>query len=64
MENSIYKPVKITLEMHGVSYTVEGLDWDSDGTTLKDAFNRLLVSAGFPASIMDNEEGSWEYKPN
>ncbi len=64
MNDKTYNPAKIVLEMHGITYTVEGLDWDSDGDSLRDVFNRLLVVAGFAPSAMDYEGGHDEWVAN
>lgn len=61
MKEKTYEPVKLTLEMHGIKHTMEGLDWDSSGEDLLDAFKRLLVGAGFSPSIMGDEFGRYEY---
>ena len=58
---SITDPVTITLTMHGIKHTVEGLDWDSSADDLVDAFKRLLIGATFPPSILDDECGHYEY---
>ena len=58
---NITDPVTITLTMHGVTHTVEGLDWDSSADDLIDAFKRLLVGAAFPPSILNDEDGGYEY---
>lgn len=55
------KPVRIELEMGGVTYKVENLPWDIDGDELLDEFKRLTVAAGFSPTMLDDEEGHWEW---
>ena len=57
----ITDPVKISLTMHGVTHTVDGMPWDSDAEELIDAFKRLLIGATFSPSILDDEYGHYEY---
>jgi len=57
----VNEPVSITLKMHGHTYTAEGLDWDSDALTLKNAFECLMVCAGFSPSIIEVEGGHYEW---
>ena len=56
--------MKITLEIHGCIYTVEQCGNDYTADELKEVFSRLLVSATFPPSVIEDGEGSWEYKLN
>lgn len=58
------EPIKISLTMHGVTHTVDGLNWDSSAEDLVDAFKRLLVGATFPPTILDDEDGHYEYVHN
>ena len=46
------EPIKISLEMHGKKYTVEGLAWDSSAEDLIEMFTKLLVVAGFSPSVI------------
>lgn len=55
------KPVRIELELGGVIYRVENLPWDIDGDELLDEFKHLMVAAGFPPTMLDDEEGHWEW---
>lgn len=57
-------PAKIVLEMHGHTYSVDGLPWDADADELINAFKRLLVSATFPATILNDEYGHYEWVEN
>ena len=55
------EPVKIELQMDGVTYKIENLSWDIGGEELLEKFKQLMVAAGFPPSILDNEDGCWEW---
>ena len=57
MDKSTYSPVEITLRMHGKTYSVSGLDWDSNGNELVAAFTKLLVCAGFSPEIIQEADG-------
>lgn len=54
-------PMKIVLQSGEQTYTVEGLPWDSGAEDLIYQFKELLVAAGYPASILNNEDGRWEW---
>lgn len=54
-------PVSIMLKMHGETYTTEGLPWDSDADSLKEAFSRLLVCAAFSPDVIEEDGGRWEW---
>ena len=62
MHNKTLEPGRISLTLHGQTYTVENLDWDIDGEELLDEFKGLMVASGFSPSIMNDEWGGWEYK--
>ena len=64
MDEKVYEPVSIELKMNGVTYRIEGLDWDSDADTLKEAFATLMVCAGFSANVIDLEDGHYEFIPD
>lgn len=64
MNEKVYEPISIELRMHGVTHRVEGLDWDSDSDTLKQAFEALMVGAGFSASVLEEEDGHYEFVPD
>lgn len=55
--------MRIMLENWGTRYTVETDREDICSDELKGIFNRLLVQAGFPPSVMvlHDDEGSYEY---
>lgn len=55
-------PMKIVLQSGEETYTVEGLPWDSGAEDLIKKFKELLVAAGYPASILSDEEGQWVWK--
>lgn len=53
--------MKITLEYYDNKYTVECPD-DYTADKVKDIFSRMLVQAGYPPSVIDNQEGGcWVY---
>lgn len=54
--------MKMTLEQWGVRYTVETEQEDHGSNELKDMFNRLLVQAGFPPSVITLPEGTGSYE--
>lgn len=56
--------MKITLEIHGCTYSTQQDGHDYTADELKEVFSRLLVSATFPPSVIEDGEGSWEYKYN
>ena len=64
VDSKLYESVAISLRIHGRTYTVEGLDWDINGKELLDEFKGLMVASGFPPSIMNNENGYWEWHEN
>jgi hypothetical protein len=55
--------MKIMLENWGTRYTVETEQEDYRSDELKDMFNRLLVQAGYPPSVitLHEDDGSYEY---
>ena len=55
-------PAKISLELHGRRYSIEGLPWDIGGDELVQTFRGLLVAAGFSPAMLDDEFGYWEWK--
>ena len=58
------KPVRIELELGGVTYKAENLPWDIDGDELLSEFKRLTVAAGFSPRMLDDEDGHWEWVRN
>lgn len=56
LSTKTYEPVKIVLRMHGVTHSVDGLDWDSDAQELIHQFKCMLVSAGFSPRVAEPEE--------
>ena len=58
---NVTDPASITLCVNGQKYTAEGLDWDSTAEDLLDGFKRLLVAAGYPATVLNDENGGYEY---
>ena len=58
------KPVRIELELCGVTYRIENLPWDIDGDELLDEFKHLMVATGFPPTMLDDEDGHWEWVRN
>ena len=50
--------------MGGVTYKIENLPWDIDGDELLDEFKHLMVAAGFSPTMLDDEEGHWEWIRN
>ena len=64
MDKKVYEPVSIELKMHGLTHRVEGLSWDSPADELKEAFEYLLVAAGFSPSVIEVEDGHYEFIPD
>lgn len=57
--------MKLALEMHKVRYMIEDDVDDYNSREMKEYFTRLLVAAGFPPSVIDDEEGGeWRYVEN
>lgn len=53
--------MKITLEYYDNKYIVECPD-DYTADKVKDIFFRMLVQAGYPPSVIDDQEGGgWVY---
>jgi len=52
------EPIEITLKMHGITYKVSGLDWDSNSAQLIEAFTRLMVAGGYDPSVIQCEDGA------
>ena len=59
MDKKTTQPIEIVLVNNGETYTAENLDWDLNGEELLAAFKRLMVAAGYPPSVLNNEEGRW-----
>lgn len=60
--------MKLTLELYDERYTVETINPkqnDFNGDEMKELFSRLLVVAGFGASVLElGEGGRYEYVDN
>lgn len=56
--------MKMTLELYGNTYIIDKPDQnDFDADELKELFSQLMVSAGFPASVIELRDGGrWEFK--
>lgn len=53
--------VKITLEIHGATYTAEEPRDDINAGALQELFSRLMVVASYPPTVIaDAEGGRWE----
>ena len=61
---AITDPGKISLTLHGQTYTVEGLPWDIDGKELLREFTGLMVASGFAPTVLMEEGGRWEWVEN
>jgi len=59
---AITDPGKISLTLHGQTYTVEGLPWDINGEDLINEFKGLMVAAGFAPTVMNDEAGRWVWE--
>lgn len=55
------KKLRITLESYGEKHTFESYQDDYNATELLDEFKHLMVAAGYPPSILSDEEGTWEW---
>lgn len=55
------KPTRIELEMYGHKFIADNLPEGMDGSELLDYFKRLMVLAGYPPYVLDNEEGHWKW---
>jgi hypothetical protein len=55
--------MKITFESYKKKYIVETDYEDANSKEIMELFSRLLVAAGFPPSVIqdENEGGSWEW---
>lgn len=49
--------MKLTLEMYDNKYTFETDKDDYNGDQMKEIFTRMLVQAGYPASVIDCADG-------
>ncbi|MBQ9160948.1 MAG: hypothetical protein IJ122_06460 [Methanobrevibacter sp.] len=58
MSVKTYEPGKISLTLHGITYSVEGLAWDIGGTELMQEFRGLMHASGFPVEKY-SEEDEW-----
>lgn len=56
--------MKMTLELYGDTYIIDKPDQnDFDADELKELFSQLMVSAGFPPSVIElSDGGRWEFK--
>lgn len=56
--------MKITLEQYGQTFSVDGLPDDSSASEAREAFDRLLIQAGYISSIRCAEGGEYrlEYR--
>ena len=50
--------MKIIFEHYDMRYTIEGGEQDYDANELKRLFERMLVAAGYPPSVIEFEDGS------
>lgn len=64
MDKKICEPGKISLTLHGQTYTVDGLDWDIDGDALLEEFKGLMIAAGFAPTILNDDYGCWKWHEN
>ena len=62
MKDKTTQPASITLCVNGQTYSVDNINWDANANELLEQFQRLMVAAGYPPSILDDEEGSWVYQ--
>lgn len=53
--------MKIILEHYDEKYIVESQANDYNSKEMKERFNRLLVMAGYPPSVLEEEGGHWEW---
>ena len=53
--------MKITLEMHNYKHSYESEYEDFNAMELKEAFERLMVCAGYPPSVINLEDGKYEF---
>lgn len=53
--------MKLTLEMYDTVCSVETEQDDLDGYELKELFSRLMVVAGYPPCVIEEEGGSWKW---
>lgn len=56
--------MKIELEMYGATYIAEMQNDDVTGDDLIELFSRLMVTAGYPPSVIllpGDDEGRYEY---
>lgn len=51
--------MKITLEMYDTICSIETEGDDLDECEIKDLFSRLMVVAGYPASVIEERGGRW-----
>lgn len=56
--------MRLTIELYGVTYSITDKRDDQTAQDLKEMFSRLLVVAGFPPSVIDMEDGYYEFKEN
>lgn len=58
---NVTDPASITLCVNGRKYTAEGLDWDITAEDLLDNFKHLLVAAEYSLTVLNDEDGGYEY---
>lgn len=61
MNYKITQPASITLCVNGQTFSAENIDWDASADELIEQFKRLTVAAGYPPTILNDEEGYWKY---
>lgn len=49
--------MKLSLEMYGMTYTVETKENDFSASEMKEIFSRLLVQAGYELDVIDLADG-------
>lgn len=56
------EPTSIILKHGGLVCTIENLPWDINSGELLENFQRLMVAAGFPPTVLDTEGGYWDWR--
>lgn len=54
--------MRIALELYDSNYEVETEQDDLSGNEIIDLFERLLVAAGYPPSVITNDEDNGNYQ--
>lgn len=62
MNSKTTQPASITLCVNGQTYSADNINWDTNADELLEQFKRLMVAAGYPPTVLNDEEGFWEYK--